>query len=269
MLPQKTYPSIGQSWGIMGIAILSALIFSPLQLALTHVIGVESAFFLYYVVSMGGAFAFAHFMRKKEIGVTNYHIHSSTPKIIILASIGALALQLGILSPLTSLIPMPDIFMQMMLQIGNMNGVFGFITLVIAAPILEELIFRGVILDGLLKRYSPVKSIFISSLLFGIVHLNPWQFIAAMGIGVFMGWIYHKTHNLSLTIVIHFVNNLFAFITMQFGNMEEELGKSFVESSGGLTNAILIIVGGILAFTLCTWWLFKTFKVEQGAAAIE
>ncbi len=269
MLPQKAYPSIGQSWGIMGIAIVSMIVFSPLQFTLNDVIGKEPTLFLYYLLSMGGAFAFAHFMRKKEIGTSTYPIHSSTPKIVILVSIGALSLQLGVLSPLTSLIPMPDIFKQVILQLGTMNGVFGFLTLVIAAPIFEELIFRGVILDGLLKRYSPVKSILISSLLFGIVHLNPWQFIGAMGIGAFMGWVYYKTQNLSLCILIHFANNLFAFITMQFGNLEEELEKSFVESSGGITNAVLIITGGILAFIFCTWWLYKTFKAEARTAAIE
>lgn len=269
MLPQKNYPSIGQSWGIMGVAIISSLIFAPLQLTLNDVIGKEPSLLLYYVLSMGSAFAFAHFIRKKEIGTSTYPIHSSTLKIIILVSIGALGLQFGILSPLTSLIPMPDFFKKAILELGGMNGIFGFLTLVIAAPIFEELIFRGVILDGLLKRYSPVKSILISSLLFGIVHLNPWQFITAMGIGAFMGWVYYKTQNLSLCILIHFVNNLFAFITMQFGNLEEELEKSFVESSGGITNAILIITGGILAFIFCTWWLFKTFKAKAKTAAIE
>ncbi len=257
MLPQKTYPSIGQSWGIMGIAIVSSLIFAPLQLTLNNVIGKEPSLFLYYVLSMGSAFAFAHFMRKKEIGTSTYHIHSSTPKIIIWVSIGALGLQFGVLSPVTSLIPMPDFFKQMLLELGSMNGVFGFLTLVVAAPIFEELIFRGIILDGLLKRYSPAKSIFISSLLFGIVHLNPWQFIGAMGLGAFMGWLYYRTQNLSLCILIHFVNNLFAFISMQFVNMEEELEKSFVESSGGMTNAVLIILGGTAVFVF-SWWLLQS-----------
>lgn len=46
--------------------------------------------------------------------------------------------------------------------------------MVIAAPVLEELIFRGMMLEGLLKKYSPVTSIIISSILFGVAHLNPW-----------------------------------------------------------------------------------------------
>ncbi|SMO84467.1 hypothetical protein SAMN06265379_10997 [Saccharicrinis carchari] len=260
MLAQKVYPGIGQSWGIMGVAIVSMLVFSPLQLVLQDIIGKEPALLLYYLLSMGAAFAFAHFMRKKEMGTSAYSIPGSTPKVIILVSVGALGLQLGALSPLTSLIPMPDIFKQMFLEIGSMTGVFGFMTLVIAAPIFEELIFRGVILDGLLKRYSPAKSIFISSLLFGIVHLNPWQFITAMGVGSFMGWVYYKTHNLSLCILIHFVNNLFAFITMQFVNLEEELEKSFVESYGGTLNAVLIIMGGTTVFIFCMYLLQRYFS---------
>src|SRR5690606_30966839 len=83
--------------------------------------------------------------------------------------------------------------------------------IVIAAPILEEVIMRGIILDGLLKRYSPVRSILFSSFLFGLLHLNPWQMVSAMVIGIFAGWVYYRTRSLALPILIHATNNLSAF----------------------------------------------------------
>ncbi|MGQ1786435.1 MULTISPECIES: CPBP family intramembrane glutamic endopeptidase [unclassified Saccharicrinis] len=263
MIQQKTYPSIAQSWGIMGVAIVCMLIFSPLQLALNEVLGKEITFLIYYLMSMGATFAFAHFIRKKETALQRYDIRFDKPKIIILVSVAALGLQLGILSPLTSLIPMPDFFKKIILELGNMKGIFAFLTIVVAAPIFEELIFRGIILDGLLKRYSPAKSIFVSSLLFGIVHLNPWQFVTAMGIGAFMGWVYYKTQKLSLCIIIHFINNLLAFLSMQFINLEEELDKTFVESHGGMMNAILLIFGSVIIFCVCSWLLVREFRKQE------
>ena len=263
MFQEKTYPNIAQSWGIMGVAIVSMLVFTPLQIALINVLGKELSLLVYYLVSMGAALSFAHFIRKKETSNNQYDISFSTPKIIILVSFGALGLQLGILSPITSLIPMPDLFKQIFLEIGEMNGFFAFLMIVVAAPIFEEFIFRGVMLDGLLKKYSPAKSIFISSLLFGIVHLNPWQFITAMGIGAFIGWVYYKTHKLSLCIIIHFANNLFAFLSMQSVILEEEIEKSFVESHGGYTNAVMVIIAGIVVFSTCIKLLYQEFEKRK------
>ena len=49
------------------------------------------------------------------------------------------------------------------------------LAVVIVAPLTEELLFRGVILRGLLLHYSAPKAVIASSLMFGLVHLNPWQ----------------------------------------------------------------------------------------------
>ena len=267
MTNSKTYPTILQSWGIAGIAILTQFIFAPVQLGLANIVSKEFALLIYYSLAMGSALAFAYFIRKKETGLKRFTFDLASPKNFILVSFGVLGLQIGVLSPITDLIPMPELFKQMFLEIGNMKGVFAFLTLVVAAPILEELIFRGIILDGLLKKYAPFKSIFLSSLLFGIVHLNPWQFIAALGIGFFMGWVYHKTGKLSLCIIIHFVNNLFAFLSTQFTNLEEEINKSFVESCGGPTNAVLVILGGAGVFIICYGLLRKEFKKQNSTTA--
>jgi uncharacterized protein len=94
--------------------------------------------------------------------------------------------------PVGSLIPLPEFMKQIVRELMSRNGFFSLLAIVIAAPILEELIFRGIILHGLLKRYSPFHAILLSSVLFGIVHLNPWQFITGLFIGCFAGWVYYR-----------------------------------------------------------------------------
>lgn len=52
-----------------------------------------------------------------------------------------------------------------------------FFVVVIIGPLLEEILYRGIILESFLKRYSPIQSIVFSSLLFALMHLNLYQSI--------------------------------------------------------------------------------------------
>lgn len=177
-----------------------------------------------------------------------------------LVLIMTIALQTGITSPILNLMPVPEFMQKVFNELGKRTGIFGFLTIAIAAPVLEELIFRGIILDGLLKTYSPLKSIVFSSVLFGIVHLNPWQFVSAFIIGLFSGWVYYKTKKLTLSIMIHAVNNLFAFAGMYLMNSETLVNQPLSETYGGLANFVLITVGIIAVGMICLYHLSSELK---------
>jgi len=172
---ENHYPSVGQSWGIIGIAILSTIVFCWVLFLPGNLMGEELTFLVYYVLTIGATFGVAHLKRSKHTGLKNYNFSLGSWKTMALVSIGVIAIQVGLVSPIVSQIPMPDFMKKMFLELANQKGIFSFITIVIAAPILEELIFRGVILDGLLRKHDPIKSIIFSSVLFGIIHFNPWE----------------------------------------------------------------------------------------------
>lgn len=94
------------------------------------------------------------------------------------------------------------------IEIG-MVGLTLAIQVVITAPILEELLFRGIILNGLLSKYKKnyKKAIIISALIFGIAHLNIPQGVNAFIIGIVIGGIYYCTGSMKLSIFAHFINN--------------------------------------------------------------
>jgi Predicted metal-dependent membrane protease len=258
---QRTYyPSIKQSWGIVGITILSALVFSPVNLVLNKAMGKEISFLVYYLLAMGVPFGIAHFIRNKRTAVNNYNFSLSSTKAMGLILLATIGLQTGITSPIVNLIPVPEFMQKVFLEFADKKSIYSFLTIVIAAPIIEELIFRGIILEGLLQRYSPVKSIILSSVLFGIGHLNPWQFISALVIGLFSGWVYYRTRKLSLSILIHLVNNLFAFIGMYSMDTETMMNQSLSELYGGFTNFILITAGAILISITSIFLLRKEFS---------
>ncbi|KNF08257.1 putative metal-dependent membrane protease [Gottschalkia purinilytica] len=78
------------------------------------------------------------------------------------------------------------------------------------APIIEEFMFRGVMLNRLSIRWSVASSIIASSILFGILH-NSLGAIGAIVFGIMVSLIYLKYKNILIVMFIHFLNNLIVF----------------------------------------------------------
>lgn len=89
----------------------------------------------------------------------------------------------------------------------------GLILAVVVAPVTEEVLFRGVILRGLLSRWKPWPAIAISAALFTAMHFNPAQAPIAFALGLVLGWVYVRTRSLGLCILGHALNNAAASFT--------------------------------------------------------
>ena len=97
----------------------------------------------------------------------------------------------------------------------------GFLCIAVVGPIVEELVFREGILRSLLnKGYAPWIALSISSLLFGIIHMNFFQMIPAVFMGFVLGWFYLRTGNLLLPAIAHIANNTFAFAELKIYGAE-------------------------------------------------
>jgi membrane protease YdiL (CAAX protease family) len=95
------------------------------------------------------------------------------------------------------------------------NIAAGFFAIAIAAPLVEELLFRG-LLQNTLARHLPIwGAIILSSLLFALVHLQPYAIPGLMSLGIAFGYLYHRTGSLRTNIMLHMVNNAIALILTQ------------------------------------------------------
>jgi membrane protease YdiL (CAAX protease family) len=121
---------------------------------------------------------------------------------------------------LNYILPMPEMFSNIF---ETLMAEQIFITAIIVMGIIpaftEELFFRGLILDGLNSNYSKRKAIIISAVLFGVIHLNPWQFLSAFIIGLFSAWICIETRSILLCIYIHFFNNVLYTVVVKFRDL--------------------------------------------------
>jgi uncharacterized protein len=88
-----------------------------------------------------------------------------------------------------------------------------FIGAVILAPIIEELLFRGVLLRALLRRMAPVTAVLVSAVIFALVHYigdpNTLPFLPALtGLGAMLAVVALRSGELSTSIFIHAGFNL-------------------------------------------------------------
>jgi membrane protease YdiL (CAAX protease family) len=90
------------------------------------------------------------------------------------------------------------------------NIVLAVISTAVFPAFTEEIFFRGLLLNQLRSGYSSRRALILSSLLFGLMHLNPWQFLYSFVLGLFYGWIYVRFKNIWLSMFMHFYNNLLA-----------------------------------------------------------
>ncbi len=82
----------------------------------------------------------------------------------------------------------------------------------IGAPLVEEVIFRGLLYSGLRQKFDWLPTALISSFIFAFVHGDPWQFLGLFGLGFAFAWVREKTGSLSAPMILHAVNNSFAIL---------------------------------------------------------
>lgn len=87
-------------------------------------------------------------------------------------------------------------------ELTRINPLF-FIIPVFTAPILEELIFRKIIFGSLHKRMNFLLSVFTSSLIFALVHLEFQHLLIYFGMGVALAYVYVKTKRIIVPILVH------------------------------------------------------------------
>ena len=87
-----------------------------------------------------------------------------------------------------------------------------FIVAVVGAPIVEELLFRGVLFEEIRNECSIKTTIFLTALVFGIYHFNIIQTPNTFFMGLVLAYVYYKTGTIRAPIIIHATNNILATI---------------------------------------------------------
>lgn len=98
-------------------------------------------------------------------------------------------------------------------QSDNALSFIGILSICVITPIAEELVFRGGIEEKLLQwKNNGVMAIILSSLIFAIMHVTPSAIIGVFISALLTGWVYYRTRDVLVCVIMHMTNNIISCI---------------------------------------------------------
>lgn len=178
------------------------------------------------------------------------------PRMILAGVILMLATGI-VLQPVLDLLP--DTYIELLDDYMD-GGFWPMLTAVVAAPVLEEFLFRGIVQKNLVGRLGPLPGIVLGALIFGGVHLIPQQIVYASCLGLILGSIYYLSGSLANAVAVHFVNNgLTSLLYMVFGTSDSLerriLGDGSLWRWAYAVSAALLVAGA--------WYAVRRIRLRQ------
>ena len=256
--------SMKKAISILSTLLLFGVIFMVSQIASALFVGLlglrgdnggftDCGFFTFYVISMGMTLLLVTLLEKKQYGIIK-RIERKTsgfdPVSILLGVIVLIALSI-VQMPLCKLLPPRDF------EVGD--GAFMLLTIVIIAPIFEEIIFRGRLYNMLSNKLSPVFSAVISALAFGAVHLSPIVIIEGFFAGFVFSYFYVHRRSIIAPIILHVCNNALAYALIVLSYDDESL----VDILGGHDNFIFVYIASIIIVVVAATIMIARFVKEK------
>ncbi len=179
-----------------------------------------------------------------------FKLNAISTKIIfplIIFSIGTVVLGDALDRIINIYIPVPNLYEEALNEL-IWNDISSFLIIIVSvvflAPIVEEMIFRGLLLRGLEKKYdSIIIPIIYSSILFTTIHGLPFAFIQIFIFGIILGLLSITLNSIITGIILHSINNLFMILMLNYGI--EELNFYL---KGSIVNWYFILIAGIFIY---------------------
>jgi|GEM_PF-3017671 len=135
-------------------------------------------------------------------------------------------------------------------QMGNMmmqgSLLSSILIIAIWVPFYEEFLFRGILYTGLRGRMRPWLSIIVCGLVFGLVHMNLWQFATISVVGGMMAFGYERTASFWVPFGMHFGLNL--------------AGVLLTRSSLALDYSNYVFIGTLVASLSCVFGILRSLR---------
>ena len=209
---RRRFPTTGDLFAMLGIALGAQALVGLFGLLFSLFAGhganyntmepaalgrlVAALYFVSMAVALGGLLYYRR-VRGGRGRWARFSTRGLNPALLLWAFVMMCAVGV-VLEPLLALLPE--------LQINVGRGFWTILSLVLFAPVFEELICRGVVLGSLRSRYGVTIAWLVSSLFFGILHGQPVQVVNAFVVGLVLGYVYIATDSLWAAMILHALN---------------------------------------------------------------
>lgn len=216
----------------------------PAQLAAGHFNALS------YAVAMSLTLAGFLYYRRRRRGphiIARFSLRGLNPMLLLWGVVFMFSASVAF-EPLMSLLPqVPDAY-------GR--GGWMLLTVVVMAPLFEEVIFRGVLLESTRAKYGVVMAWLVSSAIFGLVHTHPTLIANAFVIGMILGLVYIATSSLWSVIILHAVNNALAYLLLVSGHTNVLL----IDLVGSRTLYVLIYIAALAVLVISGYMGYRTLR---------
>ncbi len=217
--------------------------------------------FCAYPVAMGLMIVLTLLYRRLRGGnrrLGRYAARGLNPVLILWGVILMVATNI-VLEPLLQLLPaIPDFY-------GR--GFKALLLTVVMAPLAEEFLCRGILLDAARAKGGAAYGLFFSSLFFGVIHLYPAAVVNAFVLGLILGFIYIRSNSLYIVILLHAFNNALAMLLLTLGYAHTTLyGLMSAQGLGRLYSAVYGVSLALFLFAGYRVWKTISRLRQQGQA---
>ena len=267
--PKRRFPTIGDLLAMLGIVLGVQIV---VALLLSLVAGFAGAgpeqllhdgryLCLTFLASMSLALIGVLLYRRRRGGtgpIVSFSTRRLHPMLLLWSFVLIYAVGV-VIEPLLNLLPdlTPDLG----------RGFWTILMTVCFAPLLEELLCRGVVLGSIRERYGVMAAWLGSAAFFAILHLNPVQVVNAFIIGLILGYIYLTTESIWAPIILHALNNAVAYILLTWGGNRLLIDLIGNRTLYGAIYLVALVVAGLSAYKI--WEALRRMKaaekIEAGA----
>ncbi|MEW8955500.1 lysostaphin resistance A-like protein [Clostridium sp.] len=132
--------------------------------------------------------------------------------------------------------------------------------IVVLTPIIcEEILMRGIVLDGYRKKSIHIVAV-MNGLIFGMLHMNSFQFIDTFFVGIVLTYVVYVTGSIFSSMIIHGINNGMALFMEYFDKGQDTLEpiKEGAEASLTISFSGFLIYAGVVL--ICVFMIYKIIK---------
>ena len=149
-----------------------------------------------------------------------------------------------------ALYPFMPRLIELLLNYRFVSTPLDFLMVCLIGPVIEEVLFRGIIFQRMAKKWNIPRGIIFSSLFFAVLHF-PYNITGAFAFGVILCIMYLKTSSLILPIIAHILANTSETIYSYFYPSTETITE--LTSGKSITISIL----GLIIGTAVIWYYYR------------
>lgn len=197
---------------------------------------------------------------RRGIYTQSHYVPSSTSCSRNIVAIFGCVLGTVALNLLSEIITLPNIMEEQMLALCREP--WGILAIAVGAPLGEEVMFRWGIMGHMLRKNSSAPvAIWVSAMLFGLMHMNPAQVFFAAAMGIMLGMLYWRSGSIVWPFLLHMLNNSVACLLAWFLG-DEARNYSLVDAIGG-DKVAWGAIGVLLLLSIAVLWWYAAGRMEQ------